>query len=129
MQRDSDVGFDTLAIHAGQAPDPLTGAVMPPIHLSSTFAQDGPGKHRGFEDSRTDNPTRRMLEHCLAALEAGSTAVAFASGSAGSSALLETLRPGEHVISSDDVYGGTYRLMQRVVAPRGIAFSRVDMGD
>jgi cystathionine gamma-lyase len=102
---------------------------MPPIHLSSTFAQDGPGKHRGFEYSRTDNPTRRMLEHCLAALEAGSTAVAFASGSAGSSALLETLRPGEHVISSDDVYGGTYRLMQRVVAPRGIAFSRVDMGD
>ncbi|HKU44626.1 MAG TPA: cystathionine gamma-synthase [Polyangiales bacterium] len=129
MQRDENYGFDTLAIHAGQAPDPTTGAVMPPIHLSSTFAQDGPGKHRGFEYSRTDNPTRRMLEHCVAALESGSFALAFASGSAGSSTLLETLRPGEHVISSDDVYGGTYRLMQRVVAPRGIAFSRVDMAD
>jgi cystathionine gamma-synthase/cystathionine gamma-lyase len=129
MARDTDLHFDTLAIHAGQAPDPTTGAVMPPIHLSSTFAQDGPGKHRGFEYGRTDNPTRRMLEQCLAALEGGTVAVAFASGSASSATLLETVRPGEHVISSDDVYGGTYRLMQRVVAPRGIQFSRVDMAD
>jgi cystathionine beta-lyase/cystathionine gamma-synthase len=126
---DRELGFDTLAIHAGQAPDPVTGAVMPPIHLSSTFAQDGPGKHRGFEYSRTDNPTRRMLEACMAALEGGTTGIAFASGSASSAALLETLAPGDHVISSDDVYGGTYRLMQRVVAPRGVSFSRVDMGD
>jgi cystathionine beta-lyase/cystathionine gamma-synthase len=129
MTSDTELHFDTLAIHAGQAPDPTTGAVMPPIHLSSTFAQDGPGKHRGFEYSRTDNPTRRMLEHCLAALEAGTAAVAFASGSASSAALLETVQPGEHVISSDDVYGGTYRLMQRVVAPRGVQFTRVDMAD
>jgi cystathionine beta-lyase/cystathionine gamma-synthase len=129
MTSDTKLGFDTLAIHAGQTPDPTTGAVMPPIHLSSTFAQDGPGKHRGFEYSRTDNPTRRMLEQCLTALEAGTAAVAFASGSASSATLLETIRPGEHVISSDDVYGGTYRLMQRVIAPRGIQFSRVDMAD
>jgi cystathionine beta-lyase/cystathionine gamma-synthase len=129
MARDTELHFDTLAIHAGQAPDPTTGAVMPPIHLSSTFAQDGPGKHRGFEYSRTDNPTRRMLEQCLAALEGGTAAVAFASGSASSATLLETVRAGEHVISSDDVYGGTYRLMQRVVAPRGVQFSRVDMAD
>jgi cystathionine beta-lyase/cystathionine gamma-synthase len=129
MTSDTELRFDTLAIHAGQAPDPTTGAVMPPIHLSSTFAQDGPGKHRGFEYSRTDNPTRRMLEQCLTALEAGTAAVAFASGSASSACLLETIRPGEHVISSDDVYGGTYRLMQRVIAPRGVQFSRVDMAD
>jgi cystathionine beta-lyase/cystathionine gamma-synthase len=129
MTSDTDLGFDTLAIHAGQAPDPTTGAVMPPIHLSSTFAQDGPGKHRGFEYSRTDNPTRRMLEHCVAALEGGAVALAYASGSAATANLLETVRPGEHVISSDDVYGGTYRLMQRVVAQRGVTFSRVDMAD
>lgn len=129
MTSDTTLRFDTLAIHAGQTPDPTTGAVMPPIHLSSTFAQDGPGKHRGFEYSRTDNPTRRMLEQCLTALESGTAAVAFASGSASSATLLETIKLGEHVISSDDVYGGTYRLMQRVVAPRGIQFSRVDMAD
>jgi cystathionine gamma-synthase/cystathionine gamma-lyase len=129
MTSDTELRFDTLAIHAGQAPDPTTGAVMPPIHLSSTFAQDGPGKHRGFEYSRTGNPTRQMLEQCLTALEGGTGAVAFASGSASSATLLETIRPGEHVISSDDVYGGTYRLMQRVVAPRGVQFSRVDMAD
>ncbi|HET6336806.1 MAG TPA: cystathionine gamma-synthase [Polyangiales bacterium] len=129
MTSDTTLRFDTLAIHAGQAPDPTTGAVMPPIHLSSTFAQDGPGKHRGFEYSRTDNPTRRMLEQCLTALEAGTAAVAFASGSASSATLLETIRPGEHVISSDDVYGGTFRLMQRVIAPRGVQFTRVDMAD
>jgi len=87
--------LDTLAIHAGQIPDPLTGAVMPPIHLSSTFAQEGPGQHRGFEYSRSDNPTRRMLEHCVAALEAGQHGIAFASGSAASAALLGTLAPGK----------------------------------
>jgi cystathionine beta-lyase/cystathionine gamma-synthase len=129
MTSDTELRFDTLAIHAGQAPDPTTGAVMPPIHLSSTFAQEGPGKHRGFEYSRTDNPTRRMLEHCVAALEGGTVALAYASGSAATANLLETVRPGEHVISSDDVYGGTYRLMQRVVAHRGVQFSRVDMAD
>jgi cystathionine gamma-lyase len=119
--------LDTLAIHAGQVPDPETGAVMPPIHLSSTFAQAGPGQHRGFEYSRTDNPTRRMLESCVAALEAGEHGLAFASGSSASAALLHTLRPGDHVIACDDVYGGTYRLMTEVFAPQGVLFTRVDM--
>src|SRR6185312_4006409 len=101
----TSVELDTLAIHAGQAPDPETGAVMPPIHLSSTFAQSGPGKHRGFEYSRTGNPTRGMLERCVAALEAAEHGVAFASGSAASHAILSTLSPGDHVVACDDVYG------------------------
>lgn len=121
--------LDTLAIHAGQAPDAETGAVMPPIHLSSTFAQSGPGQHRGFEYARTDNPTRRMLEHCVAALEGGDVGLAFASGSAASSAILGTLAPGEHVVACDDVYGGTFRLMDKVYAPAGLEFTRVDMTD
>ena len=124
---DKPLELDTLAIHAGQAPDRETGAVMPPIHLSSTFAQAGPGQHRGFEYSRTGNPTRQMLEHCVAALEGGEHGLAFASGSAASAALLGTLRPGDHVIACDDVYGGTYRLMTAVCAPQGIQFTRVDM--
>jgi cystathionine beta-lyase/cystathionine gamma-synthase len=119
--------LDTLAIHAGQTPDRETGAVMPPIHLSATFAQAGPGNHRGFEYSRTGNPTRNMLEACVAALEAGEHGIAFASGSAASAALLGTLAPGDHVIASDDVYGGTFRLMDKVFAPQGLAFSRVDI--
>ncbi len=123
----ADLHFDTLAIHAGQAPDPQTGAVMPGIQLSSTFAQQAPGQHRGFEYSRTDNPTRRTLEHCVAALEGGQQGIAFASGSAASAALLGTLAPGDHVIVCDDVYGGTYRLMDKVFAPLGIEVSRVDM--
>jgi cystathionine beta-lyase/cystathionine gamma-synthase len=119
--------IDTLAIHAGQAPDRETGAVMPPIHLSATFAQNGPGQHRGFEYSRTGNPTRQMLEQCVAALEGGEHGVAFASGSAASATLLGTLQPGDHVIACDDVYGGTYRLMTQVVAKNGIEFTRVDL--
>jgi cystathionine gamma-synthase/cystathionine gamma-lyase len=124
---DKTLELDTLAIHAGQTPDAETGAVMPPIHLSTTFAQSGPGRHRGFEYSRSDNPTRRMLEHCVAALEGGEHALAFASGSAASAALLGTLSPGDHVVACDDVYGGTFRLMDKVFAPQGIEFTRVDM--
>lgn len=119
--------LDTLAIHAGQSPDAETGAVMPPIHLSSTFAQQGPGQHRGFEYSRTGNPTRGMLERCVAALEGADHGVAFASGSAASAALLHTLSPGDHVIASDDVYGGTFRLMDKVFMPQGLKFTRVDL--
>ena len=119
--------LDTLAIHAGQEPDPQTGAVMTPIHLSSTFAQSAPGEHRGFEYSRTDNPTRRTLEHCVAALEGAEHGVAFASGSAASAALLGTLSSGDHVVASDDVYGGTFRLMDKVFAAQGITFTRVDL--
>ena len=119
--------FDTLAIHAGQAPDPVTGAVMPVISLSTTFAQDGPGGHKGFEYSRTDNPTRRMLEHCMAALEGGKHGFAFGSGCAAMTTLLQTLAPGDHVVCSDDVYGGSFRILDKVFKGWGISTTRVDM--
>jgi cystathionine gamma-synthase/cystathionine gamma-lyase len=121
--------LDTLAIHAGQDPDPLTGAVMMPIVLSSTFAQSAPGKHKGFEYSRSGNPTRRALEACLAALENGTHGFAFASGLAATTTVLHTLSPGDHVLSGDDVYGGTFRLFDKVMAPLGITYSMVDMSD
>jgi cystathionine beta-lyase/cystathionine gamma-synthase len=124
-----EADLDTLAIHAGQAPDEATGAVMPPIVLSSTFAQDGPGKHKGFEYARSDNPTRRTLEHCLRALEGAAHGLAFASGCAAMSTLLSTLHPGDHVVACDDVYGGTFRLLDKVCQPRGIRTTWVDLGD
>ncbi len=100
---------------------------MPPIVLSSTFAQQGPGNHKGFEYARTDNPTRRTLEHCLAALEGARHGVAFASGCAAMTTLLHTLRPGDHVVACDDVYGGTFRLLDKVMKPLGIETSWVDL--
>ncbi len=122
-------GFDTLAIHAAQPADPQTGAVMPPIHLSTTFAQQGPGNHRGFEYSRTHNPTRGMLEGCVAALEGGTHGVAFASGCAATTTLLQTLKPGDHVVACDDVYGGTFRILDKVLGPFGVSTTWVDMTD
>src|SRR5688572_30112279 len=121
--------LDTLAIHAGQEPDPTTGAVMTPIVLASTFAQDGPGNHKGFEYARTDNPTRRTLEHCIAALEGAQHGIAFASGCAAMTTLLHTLRPGDHIVCSDDVYGGSFRILDKVMRPFGIAMTQVDMTD
>lgn len=121
--------FETLAIHAAQPADPQTGAVMPPIHLSTTFAQQGPGVHRGFEYSRTGNPTRAMLEGCVAALEGGQHGLAFASGCAATTTLLQTLRPGDHVVACDDVYGGTFRILDKVLGPFGIETTWVDMTD
>jgi cystathionine gamma-synthase/cystathionine gamma-lyase len=121
--------LDTLAVHAAQQPDPETGAVMPPIHLSTTFAQDGPGQHRGFEYSRTDNPTRRTLEGCIAALEGGRHGIAFASGCAATTTVLQLLSPGDHVVACDDVYGGTHRIIERIFVPAGIRVSWVDMTD
>jgi cystathionine beta-lyase/cystathionine gamma-synthase len=121
--------IETLAIHAGQAPDPGTGAVMPPIVLSSTFAQEGPGNHRGFEYARTNNPTRQTLEHCLAALEGAQHGLAFASGCAAMTTLLHTLAPGDHVVACDDVYGGTFRILDKVMKPFGIETSWVDLTD
>jgi len=123
------IQLDTLAIHAGQTPDPGTGAVMPPIVLSSTFAQDGPGVHKGFEYARSDNPTRRTLEHCLAALEGATYGLAFSSGCAAMTTLLHTLRPGDHVVACDDVYGGTFRLLDKVMKPLGIETTWVDLTD
>jgi cystathionine beta-lyase/cystathionine gamma-synthase len=122
-------GFDTLAIHAGQKPDPTHGAVMQPIVLSSTFAQPAPGEPLRYEYSRSGNPTREALEGCLAALEGAEFGFAFASGSAATLSLLQTLKPGERVVCGDDVYGGTYRLLERVMKPLGIRSEFVDMRD
>jgi len=123
--------FETLAIHAGQEPDPLTGAVVPPIYQVSTFKQDGVGGLRGgYEYSRSANPTRTALEQCLAALEGGPAALAFASGLAAEDALLRTVcTPGDHVLIPDDAYGGTYRLFARVLAGWGLSYSVVAMSD
>ncbi|MDQ1475025.1 MAG: cystathionine gamma-synthase [Actinomycetota bacterium] len=124
-----DDGFETRAIHAGQEPDPHTGAIIPPISLATTFVQDAVGKHRGYEYSRSGNPTRSALETCLASLEGARHGLAFASGLAAEDALLRTLDPGDHVIIPNDAYGGTYRLVARVHERHGIAWSACDLRD
>ena len=115
--------FETLIIHAGQPPDPTTGAIMTPIYQTSTYRQEGVGRHRGYEYSRTGNPTRTALERCLAALEDGTNGLAFASGMAAIDAIAHLLQPGDHVLAVDDLYGGTYRLFESVYAKLGISFS------
>jgi cystathionine gamma-lyase len=123
-------GLGTLAIHGGQTPDPSTGAVMVPIYATSTYAQASPGVHQGFEYSRTHNPTRFAYERCVASLEGGTRGFAFASGLAATSTLLELLDSGDHVVAMDDVYGGTYRLFERVRRrSAGLDFSFVDLTD
>jgi cystathionine gamma-synthase len=124
-------GFETLAIHAGQDPDPQTGAVVPPIYQVSTYKQDGVGGLRGgYEYSRTANPTRRALEECLAALEGGARALAFASGMAAEDCLLRaTCQPGDHVLIPDDAYGGTFRLMNSVLTNWGVSYRAVRLSD
>jgi cystathionine gamma-synthase len=124
-------GFSTNAIHAGQEPDPSTGAVIPPIHASSTFAQDGVGGLRaGYEYSRSANPTRTALQECLAALEGGRHAVAFGSGMGASDVLLRVLlRPGDHIVIPHDAYGGTFRLVDKVLTHWGVEYTPVDLGD
>src|ERR1700685_1022007 len=107
-------GFATRGIHAGQQPDPTTGAIMTPIYATSTYVQQSPGVHQGFEYSRSQNPTRFAYERCVADLESGTRAFAFASGLAATANLLELLRPGDHVIAGDDLYGGTRRLFTQV---------------
>jgi cystathionine gamma-synthase len=131
MDKDVHQGFDTLAIHAGQEPDPATGAVVPPIYQVSTYKQDGVGGLRGgYEYSRSANPTRTALEVCLAEVEAGVRGLAFASGLAAEDALLRALcRPGDHVIIPGDAYGGTYRLFAKVAEPWGLAYDPVQLGD
>ncbi|MEZ4301670.1 MAG: cystathionine gamma-synthase [Polyangiaceae bacterium] len=125
----SGLSFDTLAIHAGQPPEPVSGAVMTPIVLASTFAQETPGQHKGFEYSRSGNPTRNALEANLAALEGGKHGFAFASGLGASTTLFTSLKAGDHVLSGDDVYGGTFRLLDKVMKPLGITSSFIDMTD
>ncbi|MGO3127386.1 MAG: cystathionine gamma-synthase [Luteimonas sp.] len=128
--RQRDFALATKAIHAGQSPDPSTGAVMPPIYATSTYAQSSPGEHQGFEYSRTHNPTRFAYERCVAGLEGGTRGFAFASGMAATATLLELLDSGDHVIAMDDLYGGSYRLFERVrTRSAGLSFSYVDMTD
>ena len=122
-------GFATRAIHVGQAPDPTTGAVITPIYQTSTYAQEGLGRHKGYEYSRSGNPTRTALEECLASLEGARHGLAFGSGLGAETTILHTLRSGDHVVALDDLYGGTFRLFERVFRPLGISFSYVDARD
>jgi cystathionine gamma-lyase len=123
-------GFSTRAIHAGQSPDPTTGAIMTPIYATSTYVQESPGVHKGFEYSRSHNPTRFALEDCVADLENGDKGFAFASGLATMGTILELLDSGDHVIAMDDLYGGSYRLFENVRRrSAGLSFSFVDMSD
>ncbi len=121
------MNFATQAIHAGQGADPSTGATVIPIHPSTTFTQRAIGEHQGFEYSRTGNPTRAALESCLAALEGAKHGVAFASGSAAGAAVLSQLRPGDHLIAGEDLYGGTYRQLERLYRPLGVETTYVDL--
>ena len=128
--RSNRLGFSTRAIHAGQHPDPTTGAVMTPIYATSTYAQESPGVHKGFVYARGHNPTRFAFEQCVADLESGGAGFAFASGMAAASTVLELLSPGDHVLAMDDLYGGTYRLFERVRRrSAGLDFSYVDLTD
>ncbi|WP_434382325.1 cystathionine gamma-synthase [Melittangium boletus] len=121
--------FDTLAIHAGQEPDPTTGAIMTPVYLTSTYVQAGPGEHKGYEYSRTQNPTRKALQDCLAALEGAKHGLAYASGLAATDNLMHLLNAGDHVVVSDDVYGGTFRIFDKVWKRHGLDFSFVDLSN
>jgi cystathionine gamma-lyase len=128
--RPNRLGFATRAIHAGQQPDPTTGAVITPIYATSTYAQESPGVHKGFVYARGHNPTRFAFEQCVADLESGQAGFAFASGMAAASTVLELLSPGDHVLAMDDLYGGTYRLFERVRRrSAGLDFSYVDLTD
>ncbi len=120
-------GFDTRSIHAGQEPDPSTGAIMTPVYLTSTYVQESPGKHKGYEYSRTQNPTRSAYEACLASLENADYGFAFSSGCAATTTIAHFLKQGDHVICSDDVYGGTFRLFDKVIKNNGVEFSFVDL--
>lgn len=122
-----DTGFATRAIHAGQVPDPLAGAAMPPIYQTSTYIQEGLGRHKGYEYARTQNPTREALERNVATLEGGAHGFAFGSGLAALDVVLKLLRAGDHVVCGENVYGGSMRLMTRVYADLGLRFSFVDM--
>ncbi|MFO0576356.1 MAG: PLP-dependent aspartate aminotransferase family protein [Polyangia bacterium] len=118
--------IDTLAVHAGQEPEPRTGAISTPVFLTSTYVQDGPGGHKGYEYSRTHNPTREAMERNIAALEGGRFGIAFASGCAATTTILHTLSAGDHVIAGDDLYGGTFRIFERVMKQFGLRTTYVD---
>ena len=119
--------LDTRVIHAGQSPEPVTGAVMPPVFQTSTYAQPWPAKHTGYEYSRSQNPTREALERCVADLESATHGIAFGSGLAATSTIMQTLSAGDRVVCGDDLYGGTFRLFDKVYARLGLEFSFVDL--
>lgn len=121
--------FETKVIHAGIEPDPLSGAVMTPIYQTSTYAQSSPGEHKGYEYSRTDNPTRTVLQTQLAELEQGTHALVFSSGLAATDAVLNLFQSGDHIIAGDDLYGGTYRLFEKVATYRGLEFDFIDLNN
>lgn len=128
MKTDSSkMKFNTRAIHAGQSPDPTTGAIMTPVYLTSTYVQESPGVHKGWEYSRTHNPTRRAYEDCIASLESGKYGFAFASGCAATTTVLHLLTAGDHVVAMDDMYGGTFRLFDKVLRHHGLEFSYTDL--
>ena len=129
MDKETAWGFSTRAVHVGQGPDPETGAVVQPIHMATTFAQQAVGKHKGFEYGRSGNPTRAALEENLAALEGARHCLAFASGLGAESTLLLLLSPGDHVVYMEDVYGGTFRLFDKVLKRYGLTFSAIDASD
>ncbi len=129
-KKNNKQGFETRAIHAGQEPDPTTGAIMTPIYTSSTYVQESPGVHKGYDYSRSINPTRKALEACIADLEGSSFGYAFASGMSASATILELLNSGDHVIAMDDLYGGTYRLFENVrKRSAGLDFTFCDLSD
>ena len=128
--REGQQGFATRAIHAGQEPDPSTGAIMTPIYATSTYVQSSPGVHKGYDYARTANPTRAALEACVADLESGARGLAFASGLAGMATVLDALDAGAHIVASDDLYGGTYRLFENVrKRSANLSTSFIDMAD
>ena len=128
-RQDKRYRFETRAIHAGQEPEPCTGAIVPPVYFSSTYAQSAPGEHKGFEYSRTDNPTRKALEENIASLEEARYGLAFASGMSAISTCMNLLETGDHVICSDDVYGGTFRIFDTIYKGYGLTFDFVDTAD
>ena len=125
--REDTFGFETRAIHAGQTPDPTTGAIMTPVYLTSTYVQSSPGVHQGYEYSRSHNPTRKAYEACVASLEGGAHGFAFASGLSATMIALQLIQSTDHVIAGDDMYGGTFRLFDKVLRPNGYNFSYVDL--
>src|SRR5512132_1981515 len=121
--------FSTVCLHAGQEPDPSTGAIITPIFQTSTYVQEELGKHKGFEYARTQNPTRATLERNIAAIESGKAAYAFASGMAAIGAITSMLKAGDHVVVTDNTYGGTFRLFDKVLTKFQLSFSYVDTAD
>lgn len=127
MKSDKEFGFETRAIHAGQEPDPTTGAIMTPVYMTSTYVQQSPGVHKGYEYSRSHNPTRKAYEDCLASLEGGARGFAFASGLSATMTVLHMFKGGDHIVAGDDMYGGTFRLFDKVLRNDMFEFSYVDL--